>query len=37
MVLTGELAGIRHVLAKAGRIRLDRKPDDEPQVVESRL
>ena len=28
MVLTGELAGIRRVLAKARRIRLDRKPDD---------
>jgi hypothetical protein len=37
LVLTGELAGIRHVLAKARRIRLDRKPDDAPQVVESWL
>jgi hypothetical protein len=37
MVLTGELAGIGHVLAKARRIRLDRKPDDAPQVVESWL
>jgi hypothetical protein len=37
MVLTGDLAGIRHVLAKARRIRLDRKPDDGPQVVESWL
>ena len=37
MLLTGELAGIRLVLAKARRIRLDRKPDDAPQVVESWL
>jgi hypothetical protein len=37
IVLTGKLDGIRHVLAKAGRIRLDRKPDDGPQVVESWL
>jgi len=37
MVLTGELAGIRRVLAKARRIRLDRKPGDAPQVVESWL
>ena len=37
MLLTGELAGIRLVLAKARPIRLDRKPDDAPQVVESWL
>jgi hypothetical protein len=37
IVLTGGLDGIRHVLAKARRIRLARKPDDEPQVIESWL
>jgi hypothetical protein len=37
MALTGELDGIRQVLAKARHIRLDRKPDDAPQVVESWL
>jgi hypothetical protein len=37
IVLTGKLDGIRHVLAQARRIRLDRKPDDAPQVVETWL
>jgi hypothetical protein len=37
LTLAGQLAGIRQVLAKAHLIRLDRKPDDAPQVVESWL
>jgi hypothetical protein len=37
LTLAGELAGTRQVLAKARLIRLERKPDDEPQVVVSWL
>ena len=37
LTLAGQLAGIRQVLTKARLIRLDRKPDDAPQVVESWL
>jgi hypothetical protein len=37
LTLAGPLDGIRQVLAKARLIRLDRKPDDAPQVVESWL
>jgi hypothetical protein len=35
LTLTGERDGLRQVLAKARLIRLDRKPDDAPQVVET--
>jgi hypothetical protein len=37
LTLAGELAGIRQVLAKAHLIRVDRKPNDAPKVVESWL
>jgi hypothetical protein len=37
LTLTGRLYGIRQVLAKAGLVVLPRKPDDEPQIVESWL
>ena len=32
-----ELEPIREKLAKAGLVRLDREPDDEPQIVETWL
>jgi hypothetical protein len=37
LTLAGELAGIRQVLTKAHLIRVDRKPNDAPQIVESWL